>query len=92
MATFIMTGKYLPEGIGKISAARTKQAEALLKKYGGKLTSAYATLGKTDVLLVVELPDEKRAIQASIALTKKFSIAFATCPAVPVAEFDKLVG
>ncbi|MBN2023725.1 MAG: GYD domain-containing protein [Pirellulales bacterium] len=92
MATFLMVGTYLPEGIAKISAARTKQAVSIIKEHKGKLESGYVTLGKKDITLVVDFPDVKQAMKASIALSKKLAIAFATSPAVTVQEFDAMMG
>lgn len=43
-------------------------------------------------MAIVELPGVNEAIRASIALSKAFGIAFSTAPALPIEEFDKLVG
>ena len=92
MATFVMFGKYSVEGMKGISAKRSDEAKAVIKKHGGELKSAYAMLGGTDLLLIVDLPDTARAMAASAALAKLTGIAFATSPAVTIDEFDKLMG
>jgi len=86
-----MFGKYTLEAVKQISADRTGKAAALLKKHGGELKTAYATLGVNDLVLVVDLPGTAQAMQASVALTKLTGIPFATAPAVPVEEFDVLM-
>jgi uncharacterized protein with GYD domain len=58
---------------------------------GGKLVAAYATMGETDLLVIVEFPGVGEAIRASVALNKALGIAFSTVPAIRVEEFDKLV-
>ncbi len=91
MNTYLLFGRYSHDSIKKISAKRTAGAAAIIKKFGGQLKAGYALLGDVDVLLVVELPDNERAIQTSIALTKLLGIGFRTHPAVSVDRFDKLM-
>lgn len=86
-----MFGKYSLESVKAISAKRTDQTMAVIKQYGGELKSAYALLGDTDLVLIVELPDTQHAMQTSVALSKLLGIAFRTAPAVSVDEFDKLM-
>jgi uncharacterized protein with GYD domain len=92
MATYVMFGKYSVEGIKGISAKRSDEARAVIKKNGGELKSAYAMLGGTDVVLIVDLPDTAKAMATSAALAKLTGIAFTTSPAVSIDEFDKLMG
>lgn len=91
MATFLMFGKYSAQAIKEASPKRTKAAEDLIKKLGGKVQAMYALLGETDLLLVVDLPGIEAAVKASVALGKMTGISFTTCPAVSVAEFDKII-
>jgi uncharacterized protein with GYD domain len=92
MASFVMFGKYSAEGIKGISAKRSDEAKAIIKKNGGELKAAYAMLGGTDLLLILDLPDTQRAMATSAALSKLTGIGFATSPAVTIEEFDKLMG
>lgn len=91
MATFLMFGKYSAQSIKEANPERTKKAADLIKKLGGELKAAYALLGETDLLAVVELPSIEAAVKASVALGKMTGIAFTTCPAITVAEFDKII-
>jgi uncharacterized protein with GYD domain len=92
MATFIMFGKYTTASVKEISAERTVQATAVIENLGGKVKAGYALLGETDLLLIVDLPGMKEAMQASVKLNKLLGIGFTTSPAVNVEEFDKLFG
>ncbi len=91
MATYFMFGKYSSESVKKISAKRTGQAKALVKKHGGKIEAMYALLGDPDVVLIVSLPSNDKAMKASVALSKATGIAFTTAPALAVAQFDALM-
>lgn len=90
MATYVMFGKYSAEGMKGISAKRSDEAKALIKKHGGELKQGYAMLGGVDLILIVDLPDTQRAMATSAALAKLTGIAFTTAPAVTLEEFDKL--
>jgi len=92
MATYVMFGKYSVEGIKGISAKRSDEARALIKKNGGELKAGFAMLGGTDLVLIVDLPDTAKAMATSAALAKLTGIAFTTSPAVTLEEFDKLAG
>lgn len=92
MATYLMFGKYTLEALKGISAKRTEEAQALIKQHGGTLKAAYALLGETDLVLIVDLPDNGQAMKLSAAMAEKFRIAFTTAPAVSVEDFDKLMG
>lgn len=92
MTTFIMTGRYSAEAIRQISSGRTTEGIKIIKQCGGKFVAAYATMGKTDLLAIVEFPGVSEAIKASVALNKALGISFSTVPAILVEDFDKLVG
>ncbi len=91
MATYVMFGKYSREALKAISAKRTNQAVALIKKYGGEFKAGYALLGEVDLVLIMNLPDTERAMQTSAALTKLLGISLTTAPAVSLEDFDKLM-
>lgn len=92
MTTFIMTGKYTAEGMKDISAERTVKAYQIIQQCGGAIKSAYATLGEEDLLVIADFPGIDEAMKASIGLTQALGISFASIPAIPVEDFDQLVG
>jgi len=91
MTTFLMFGKYSIEGIKGISAARTVEAQNLIKKNGGDMVSAYILLGENDLLLIVNFPGIDEAIKSSLALSKLFGVSISTVPAITVEHFDKMI-
>ena len=90
MATFVMFGKYSESAVKAISSARTKKANSIIAKLGGRIVSFYALMGKQDLMLVVELPGIEEAMKASVALARASGISFTTCPAVTAETFDKI--
>lgn len=91
MATYFMFGKYSAEALKGISAERTHKAAELIKKFGGEITAMYALLGENDLVLIVDFPNTDQVMKASVALNRLTGISFATCPAVTVEEFDRLM-
>jgi len=73
MATYLLFGRYSADALKGISAKRSDDARALIKKHGGELKAAYATLGGIDLVMIADLPDNSRAIAASTALAKLHS-------------------
>ena len=92
MATFVMFGRYSVDAVKEISAERTKNATAVIGDSGGKVLAAFALLGETDLVMVVDFPGVKEALQASVKLARLLGISFTTSPAVTVEEFDDLIG
>jgi uncharacterized protein with GYD domain len=91
MSTFVMFGKYSTDGFKGMSANRTREATEVIKKHGGQVKEMYALLGDKDLVLILDFPNTEKAIKAAIVLSKLTGIAFTTSPAIPVAEFDKLL-
>lgn len=92
MATFFMFGRYSTEALNKISVERTREVHRVVEEVGGKVKAIYALLGEYDVVIIVELPRMAEAMKASIALKRLTDISFFTAAAMPVEEFDQLVG
>ncbi|HJL78462.1 MAG TPA: GYD domain-containing protein [Candidatus Marinimicrobia bacterium] len=92
MSTFIMFGKYTPDGFNNMSQERTKKIMNIIKKHTGEINKMYAILGEYDLVFLVDFPNTKVAMQASVALSKYSGINFTTSPALPVEMFDELIG
>lgn len=92
MATFFMFGKYSADALGKISVQRTREAHQLIEKFGGRIKAVYALLGEYDIVIISELPRMAEAMQASVALKRLTDISFFTAAAMPIEEFDQMVG
>jgi uncharacterized protein with GYD domain len=92
MATFFMFGRYTNDSLGKISVERTRQAHTEIVRLGGQVKSIYALLGEYDLVMVVDLPRMTDAMKVSITLNQLMGISFFTAAAVPIEEFDQLMG
>ena len=91
MAIFFMFGKYSQESLKSITARRTEQAVGIIEKLNGQVTAMYAILGQYDLIMIVNLPGVREAMEASIGMSKLTGIAFTTSPAISVDRFDELV-
>jgi uncharacterized protein with GYD domain len=87
-----MIGNYSLEAMKEISRGRTTKATKIIQKCGGRILSGYATMGKTDLLVITEFPSVEEAMKASVNLTNAMGISFSTMPALSLEAFDKLVG
>jgi uncharacterized protein with GYD domain len=85
-----MYGKYTQEAMKGISAERTKKATEVIEKSGGKVNSAYALLGKYDIVVIADFPAVADVMKASIGLNKLTGITFTSFPAISIEEFDKI--
>lgn len=91
MGTFFLTGRYTSEAMKGISAERTVKAREIIRKLKGELKDAYALLGESDLVLIVDLPNMTEAMKASLLLGQATGISFSTAAAIPVEEFDKMM-
>jgi len=92
MATFFMFGRYSTGAAEEVSVDRTREVNKLIDKMGGQIKGIYALLGEYDLVLIVELPNMGEAMKASVGLKRLTGISFFTAAAVPVEEFDQLLG
>ena len=91
MAVFFLLGKYSQESLKGITARRTEQAVGMIEKFNGQVTAMYAMLGPYDLVLIVNLPGIREAMEASVAISKMTGIGFTTCPAISVDRFDEMI-
>ena len=91
MPIFMMFGKYSSDAFKKVSSERTRKADEIIKKNGGKVISMYAVLGEHALVFTLDFPDAEKAFLASSTLSMLTGIAFVTSPVVDVEQFDRLV-
>ena len=86
-----MFGKYSAEAIKGVSAERTKKANDIILKLGGKILAQYALLGDKDLIFIVNLPGVEEVIKASAGLHKLTGISFSSVPAISIEKFDQVM-
>jgi uncharacterized protein with GYD domain len=91
MNTYFMFGKYSAEAIKGVSAERTKKANDIILKLGGKILAQYALLGDKDLIFIVNLPGVEEVIKASASLHKLTGISFSSVPAISIEKFDQIM-
>jgi len=86
-----MFGKYSAEAIKGVSAERTKKANDIILKLGGKILAQYALLGDKDLIFIVNLPGVEEVVKASAGLHKLTGISFSSVPAISIEKFDQIM-
>lgn len=92
MSTFFMFGKYSSDSLKEPTDNWTRRILEIIRQYDGEVRSMYSVMGAYDLVLIANFHMITQALQASVSITKELGIAFSTLPAIPVEEFDKLVG
>ena len=92
MHTFFMFGRYSTESLQQVSPERTRLAHEVIERLGGHIKAIYAMMGEYDLVLITEFARMADAMKASIELKRRTDISFFTTAAMPVEEFDQLVG
>jgi uncharacterized protein with GYD domain len=94
MATFISLVRYTDQGIRNIkeSPSRLDAAKKAFQAAGGELKEFYLAMGKFDIVIVSEAPDDEAAARVSLALGSLGNVRTQTMRVFPEAEFRKIVG
>ena len=90
MRTFLMLGKSSSDELKEISLKYRGEVVSLVGNFGGDVKSMYVMLREKYLVLILAFPEIKKAMKASIALSKLTGISFRILPAVPVDEFREL--
>ena len=93
MPTYIRLVRFTEQGVRNVRAVGDQMAEArrIVEAHGGKLVQSWSTLGRYDLIAVVEAPDDKTMMKISALVAEKVNIRAETLPAVPSAEFAESV-
>ena len=92
MPKYLVRGSYTAEGakgLRKDGGSKRRQvAEALVKEAGGKLESFYFTFGETDVIIIIDLPDNVSSVAMSLAVNSSGVTNVTTTPLLTAEEMD----
>ena len=96
MPKYLIEGSYTDEGVkGLIKDKASGRAAAIQKaaqSLGGKLDEIYYTFGDTDLIVILDLPDNTSASAFAITAASSGLIRIKTRPLLTVEEVDKAVG
>lgn len=90
MALFVRLIRFTERhSLGKGAKARLQTARRIIHKHGGKLHQAYITLGRYDLVSIVEAKDAKTIAKISSELYDALGLKAETLPAIPLEEYLK---
>jgi uncharacterized protein with GYD domain len=93
MATFITLAKYTQQGIQSVkdSPKRLDAYKSAAQRAGATVRGFYLTMGRYDIVVVVEAPDDETAARLALATGALGNVSTETLRAFNEDEFRKLV-
>jgi uncharacterized protein with GYD domain len=93
MATFIVLASFTDQGARNIkdSPKRADAFKAMAAKAGAKVKDLYWTLGRFDIVSILEAPDAATATSISLAVGALGNVRSETLTAFSVEEFGKIL-
>jgi uncharacterized protein with GYD domain len=93
MATFITLARYTSQGITSIkqSPSRLDAYKKATQQLGGSVKGFYLTLGRYDIVVVSDVPDDETAAKLTLATGSLGNVTTETLRAFNEDEFRKLI-
>ena len=93
MNTYVALVNWTQKGIQEFrdSPARVEKAKAAIVAGGGEMKSFYLTMGRYDMVAVIESPDDATYAKVMLVLGSKGGIRTETLKAFPEDEYRDLV-
>jgi len=93
MPTYIGLMKYTEQGIKAVKdhPKRREAAAKAIEAMGGKLLHSYLTLGKYDVVVVIEMPDDDAAAKLALVTGMQGNVSTQTLRAFDEGETDRII-
>lgn len=94
MPTYIALLKWTSQGVTNVkdSAKRLDAGREAFAKAGVKLKDAYLTMGRYDLITVVEAPDDETYAKATLALGMQGNVSSETLRAFTEDEYRRIIG
>jgi uncharacterized protein with GYD domain len=94
MATYISLVRYTDQGIRNIkeSPNRLDATKKAFQAAGGELKQFYLAMGKYDIVLVSEAPDDETVARVALSLGSLGNVRTQTMRVFSEPEFRKIVG
>jgi uncharacterized protein with GYD domain len=93
MATYIMLIRYTQKGIENIkqSPTRLDTAKKAFKAMGAELKEFFLVMGRYDIVVVAEAPNDETISKCALDLASKGSVATETLRAFKEDEYRKVI-
>jgi len=93
MPHFIILGNFTEQGVrtAKDTTKRAEKFKEMAKQYGATVKEVYWTLGKYDVVSIVEAPDVTSMTALGLAMGMVGNIRTQTLPAFSVDDMNKVL-
>jgi uncharacterized protein with GYD domain len=93
MATYLVLGNYTQQGITNVkqSPARLDAARGVFKKLGVEIISFYLAMGRYDLILLVQAPDDSAMAKAILAVSSQGNVHTETLRVFNEVEFRKVI-
>jgi uncharacterized protein with GYD domain len=94
MPTYIALLNWTQQGISKVgsSAKRLDAGRKAFKKMGVELKDSYLTMGRYDLVCVIEAPDDETYAKAVLGLGAQGNVSTETLKAFSEDEYRKIIG
>jgi uncharacterized protein with GYD domain len=93
MPTYIVLGQFTEQGIRNVkdTSKRANAAKQLAKKLGAKVLDLYWTIGRYDVALILEAPDDETMVAFGLNSGKLGNVRTETLRAFTQAEINQIL-
>jgi uncharacterized protein with GYD domain len=94
MPTYIVLGQFTDQGVRNVEATskRADAAKELAKKLGAKVRELFWTIGRYDVALILEAPDDETMVAFGLSSGKLGNVRTETLRAFSQAEIKQILG
>ena len=94
MPTYIALLKWTEKGIAAVkeSPSRLDAGRAAFKQAGIEMTDVYMTMGRYDLLCVLEAPDDETLAKGMLTLGSQGNVSSETLKAFTEDDYRKIVG
>ena len=93
MAKYISLVNYKTKGIENIkeSPSRLDAVKQLCESMGAKVEGFYLTMGRYDLILIMDAPDHETATKILLTTVSSGNVSTETLPALPENEYRKII-
>ena len=94
MATYIALLKWTGQGVTNVkdSPSRLDAGRKALKKIGVKIKDTYLTMGRYDLVCIIDAPDDEAYASAMLQLGSQGNVQTETLKAFSEADYRKIIG